>query len=377
MKNNEFTKNDSLAIKGIAIVIMIFHHLFCEVNRFDNYDFSFSPFTQEFVVNISLMMKICVSIFAFITGYGLLTSIKKIPLKIAAVAKWNIVRLLKTMSGFYFIYIISFIATQLINGLPQKIYQSDSIIKSITYVLMDFLGISSLLGTPRMLATWWYMGAAIIFIFAVPIIYALSKKIRYTPIILVIIILPRLLNIGYPGTENPFSFILALIFGMIFADYRLFEKLSSKMPDNKTIAYLIHFAIFGAAIVLSYFLYINVNTAKAWELKFAIIPIFFICFFRYCIVRIPGINKALEFLGKHSMTIFLTHNFIRYTYLNKFTYSFGNFMVIFIVLLALSILLAVIIDYFKQLIKYDKYFNKLIESITKRIPNKILNTKTC
>lgn len=367
MREKGLTKNDSLAIKGIAILMMVLHHLFSQVSRFNKFDVSFAPFTQDFVVNVSLMMKICVSIFAFITGYGLLKSIAKTSLDRTSVIKWNITRLLKTMSGFYFVYIIAFVVTQVLSGLPMEKYFSGSKIKGIVYVLADFTGLTSLFDTPRLLETWWYMSAAIIFILIVPIIYSIAKKIGYLPVVVVIIILPRLLNTGFPGGTNPYSFILPMVFGMIFSDYNLFEKLSEIMPKNKIAAFIADFLFFGFSVVCCYYLYIRFKTSEAWELKFAVIPVFCICFFRYCIVRIPVVKTILEYFGKHSMTLFLTHNFIRYVYLNEFTYSFGNFMVIFVVLFALSLLLAVVLDFLKKLVQYDKLVNKLIVSINKKV----------
>lgn len=70
------TKNDSLAIKGLAIILMLFHHLYCTANRFKGFEIDFTPFSQTFVVNISFMFKVCVSLFAFITGYGLLNQLQ-------------------------------------------------------------------------------------------------------------------------------------------------------------------------------------------------------------------------------------------------------------------------------------------------------------
>lgn len=360
------TKRDSMAIKGIAIVFMLFHHLYCEVSRFENFDVSFAPFSQEFIVNVGSLMKICVSIFAFITGYGLLKSIAKTPVDRASVCKWNLTRLLKTMSGYYFIYIIAFIVTQLVSGLPAKTYFSGSTATGIAYLLADFLGVSTIFYTPTLLTTWWYMSAAILFILFVPLIYSVAKKLGYLPVIAVIILMPRLLQSGYPGSTNPFSFILPLVFGMIFADYNLFDKISSIRPKNKAVAYITDLVFYSLAIVASYFVYTNFNTADIWEIKFAVIPVFFICFFRYCVVRIPVVRKVLVFFGKYSMTIFLTHNFIRFVYFNEFIYSFKNFMLIFVVLFILSLLLAIVLDSVKKFIQYDKLFDKFICFINKK-----------
>ena len=68
------TKSDSLRLKGVAMLMMFFHHLYCQVSRFDGYEISFSPFGQDAVVDVAMFFKLCVSIFAFVSGYGLLTS---------------------------------------------------------------------------------------------------------------------------------------------------------------------------------------------------------------------------------------------------------------------------------------------------------------
>ena len=72
-----FTKEDSLCLKGVAILFMVLHHCFCSVDRFEAYTVNFAPFSQDFAVDFCNYLKICVSMFAFITGYGLYLSAKK------------------------------------------------------------------------------------------------------------------------------------------------------------------------------------------------------------------------------------------------------------------------------------------------------------
>lgn len=359
------TKNDSVAIKGIAILMMLFHHLYCDVSRFEGYVVSFAPFSQHRIVDISFRFKICVSIFAFITGYGLLKSIAKISLNRRDAVRWNVNRLIKTMSGFWFIYIISFVVTMVINRLPLNIYFKDGSLNGIVYIVIDFLGLANLLGTPTLNATWWYMSAAIIFIQVVMLAYLIAKKVGYLPVVLGAVALPRLLNVGYPGGINLFTFVTPVIFGMLFADCDLFEKISEKAPKNKVLAYIIHFVFFISIIASTFFIpYLN-DRLVIWELVYGIIPVVYICFFRYCIVRIPVIKSILQFFGEHSMTIFLSHTFIRGVYLTDFIYSKGHFVVIFVILLVLSTALALVLDTLKRLCKYDKLVSKLTHKLLK------------
>ncbi len=357
------TKNDSFAIKGLAIILMLFHHLYWSVDRFENYEVDFTPFSQGFVVNIAFMFKVCVSLFAFITGYGLLKSIAKQKFCRKSIVKWNTTRLIKTMSGFWFIYVITFIVTMAINRLPYTKFFEKTPYAGIFYLINDFLGLANFLKTPTLCGTWWYMSAAIVFILIIPLVYALSKKVGYMPIILLIVALPRLLKVGYPGGTNIYTFILPVIFGMMFADYDLFNKIEARLPKNKVISYIISFVLFGGLIGLGYIIMLKYKCTVAWELNYGVVPIAFVCFFRFCIIRIPVLNKILEFLGKHSMTIFLTHTFIRYDYLNEFIYSFKHFMLIFAVLFVLSLALALVLDLIKKLCRYDVLINKITTKI--------------
>lgn len=364
---NGLSKKDSLALKGIGIIIMLFHHLYCSVDRFENFPVDFSPFSQSTVVSISLFFKICVSIFAFITGYGLLKSVSKIDFNNKSVFKWNVTRLIKTMSGFWLIYILSFVVTMIIDRRPLEIYFGGSRIKGVMYVLLDFLGLANFFDTPTLNSTWWYMSAAIVFILIIPLIYLFSKKVGYLPVILVIVALPRLLKVGYPGGVNIYSFILPVVFGMMFAEYNLFERISELLPKNKVLSYILSFVVFGGLGVVSFFLFRVYPQNKGWEFNYGVVPVIAICFSRYCIIRIPVTKQMLHFFGKHSMTIFMTHTFIRGIYLTEFVYSFGNFMVIYAVLIVMSVALGVIIDLFMDIIKYNKLTNMMVVAANKAI----------
>lgn len=361
------SKKDSLALKGVAILIMLFHHLYCSVDRFENFTIDFAPFSQSTVVSVSLFFKICVSIFAFITGYGLLKSIANIDFNNKSVFKWNVTRLIKTMSGFWLIYILSFVVSMIIDRRPLTVYFDGSRIKGVLYVLLDFLGLANLFDTPTLNSTWWYMSAAIVFILIIPIIYLVTRKIGYLPVVLLIVALPRLMNVDYPGGVNAYSFILPVIFGMIFAEYNLFEKMSDIMPKNKALSYITSFLVFGIMCVLCYLLFRVYPQYKGWEFNYGVVPVIVICFVRYCIICIPVIKQILQFFGKHSMTIFLTHTFIRGIYLTEFVYSFKNFMLIYVILLAMSTVLAVVIDLFISLIRYNKLTGKMVEASNKAI----------
>lgn len=364
-----FSVSDSFALKGIAVLMLLFHHLYLSIFRVEKFNIDYTPFTQTTVLNVATALKICVSIFAFITGYGLLKSIKKTPLERSSVARWSIARIIKTMSGFWFIYVISFIVTYITpqtDKLAFRTYFEEEGLNGIAYMLIDFFGLANLLKTPTLNSTWWYMSAAIMFILIVPVAYAISKKVGYLPILLIVCALPRVMNLGYLGSTNLYTFIFPVLLGMIFADYELFEKIIDKSPKNKVLAYIIHFIVFSGIIFSGYFVRFLYDRKGVWEIVYGIMPVFFICFFRFCVLRLPVIKEILTFFGKHSMTIFLSHTFLRQYYLNNFIYTKGHFLVVYAVFVAVSLALALVLDVFKDIIKYDKLVSKATSKILKK-----------
>ena len=66
-----FDRKASVCLKGIAIILMMFHHNFRDETLFKSYTISFVPFSEAHVVAFAYACKICVSLFAFITDYGM------------------------------------------------------------------------------------------------------------------------------------------------------------------------------------------------------------------------------------------------------------------------------------------------------------------
>ena len=109
----KFDKNDTLAVKGLAILFMIQHHGFLSPDRFEGMTVNFSPFSQLDIVTISNFLKICVGMYVFLSGYGLTISLKKYgndgTLSGRQYKDYLYRRLWKLMTGFWVIYLLGFI----------------------------------------------------------------------------------------------------------------------------------------------------------------------------------------------------------------------------------------------------------------------------
>ena len=202
-KTVRFDKYTSQAMKGIAIVMMLFHHQYLSRKRFEGFTVSFAPFADDTMIYMCSVFKICVPIYAFISGYGLYLSYRK---KRSAPVRWTAGRLVKTMSGFWIIWILSAAIFQGMFGYVSKVYFSGgSRIEGLAAMGLDFLGLHSLFGTVTMNGTWWYMSAAVIFVILVPLV---MKNEDCLPMILALVVaVPHMLSLKIMGETNVYSFI--------------------------------------------------------------------------------------------------------------------------------------------------------------------------
>ncbi len=69
-------KEDSLLIYGIAILFMIYHHLFVwgGGSHFSILDTIFGEMTEQ---RLAWLFRLCIPLYAFISGYGICTIISK------------------------------------------------------------------------------------------------------------------------------------------------------------------------------------------------------------------------------------------------------------------------------------------------------------
>ena len=60
------------------------------------------------------------------------------------------------------------------------------------------------------------------------------------------------------------------------------------------------------------------------------------------------VSKALSFIGKHSMNIFLFHTFIFYFWFQQFIYASRNPIIIFLTLLAICLPISIALEWIKK-----------------------------
>ena len=360
----QFSKNDTAAMKGVAICMMMLHHCFLGADRYAGYDVDFLLLGEYLTVLLAQFCKICVAIFVFISGYGISFSLKRMDRTIPGIeAKQIQKRWFSLMSGFWFVYFLSFVTALILNPsiITKSYFTGKNPLDKVFYILADFFGVAKLFGTPQMIGTWWYMSLAIIIICIMPITYKIYKK--YGSLVVFVIIF--CIN-GFFQAKNydmyRWLFIMAL--GMICAEKNYLGKWKEFkfIKNHALLDFAVKFIIYTPILIFCIYLRQNLDFVVAY-IQDGIIPLFVI-FYCYAIVfEIPFIYKILCYIGKHSTNIFLSHTFLRAFYLKDFIHLFRYPFLIVAALLLSSLLLSIIIELMKKYTGYNKLVKKGMQYI--------------
>ena len=314
------------ASKGMALMLILWHHLFYE-----------KPEMGLIVYQTALLAKVCVGIYVVLSGYGLAESVKKKGLDLGVFYKR---RLLKLYMNYWLIALIF---------VPIGVWFMDRSFASVygEHIFQGFL--LQMLGVHMFTwvgygynATWWFMSLIIVLYALFPLVYPLTQKypLRFLAFTAWLLFVPiPLVNdwifpfavgvylsqkdglvklLGWCDKQGKWRFVTLLILTLAVAWYRqngwLFD---STRADT----------FFAILLIL-------------WTTELVVFS--------------PVAKKAFEFVGIHSFNIFLFHTFIYYYYFPDFIYSFKYPVLIFAVLLGICLVISVGIEALKKRIGFDK-----------------------
>ena len=369
----KFTKEHTMQMKGIAIIILLFHHCFLNAQRWATvpyeklattkgwgyYPISFAPFSSHTIQYLASFSKICVAMFVFMTGYGMWVSYESQKKK-TTMSNYIKKRMVTLMTGF----LIIFAATEILaipTGRFIEVYGHG--FRSVVYMIIDALGLAKLLGTPLFCLTWWYMSLAIVLIMIFPFVHSIMEKYQWV-VVVASIIVPR--ACGFGQSTDLFRYLLAYTLGMYFAQHDLLARIKEKFMEQNVAGKLLSLivSLIGLAVIIK----CRQNAWIGWKyLDFwdGFAAMYVIVNSYIYILNGKWIVKGLGFLGKHSMNIFLIHSFYRDVFFHKFTYSFYYAWLDYIVLMAISLVTSIVLEWFKKLIRYEKFIDWVKRLVTK------------
>ena len=369
----KFTKEHTMQMKGIAIIILLFHHCFLNAQRWATvpyeklattkgwgyYPISFAPFSSHTIQYLASFSKICVAMFVFMTGYGMWVSYESQKKK-TTMSNYIKKRMVTLMTGFLIIFVVTEILA-IPTGRFIEVYGHD--FRSVVYMIIDALGLAKLLGTPLFCLTWWYMSLAIVLIMIFPFVHSIMEKYQWV-VVVASIIVPR--ACGFGQSTDLFRYLLAYTLGMYFAQHDLLARIKEKFMEQNVAGKLLSLivSLIGLAVIIK----CRQNAWSGWKyLDFwdGFAAMYMIVISYIYILNGKWIVKGLGFLGKHSMNIFLIHSFYRDVFFHEFTYSFYYAWLDYIVLMAISLVTSIVLEWFKKLIRYEKFIDWVKRLVTK------------
>lgn len=356
-----FQKRDSQMLKGIAILMMLWHHCFL-AERFEAYPVNFWPFQESQVVNMAEFLKICVSLFAFISGYGLYLTRRKAKENGICTGRWVYEKLVRTLSNYWFVLALAWIVSTFLDNRPYQVYGFEqSVFLGIWNMLIEFLGLTNLTGGELLNSTWWYMSAAVTFIVLLPLICEGFELIGCFCTLGVILVLPRTF-MEFPGGVHFFSFLPIFCIGMMCARYDFFTRWDCLWGGSSCGVRALKLVLMMSCLVAIYKTSYHLKETLWWDVKWNLFPVFVILFAKDYLFKIPEINQILIFIGKHATNIFLVHTFVRYYYCEEFTYGVGggHFALIIVALFLISLVFSITIKFLKKAICYEMLIQKLL-----------------
>ena len=212
------------------------------------------------------------------------------------------------------------------------------------------------------------MTPAILYAISVPIFLKLFKKYKYIPVLFGVMAIPSILRWQF-SINSYIVYLFPLLLGIIFAENNLMVKIANFriLKNNVYLNKLLKLLIGTVILIGMYFIEHDISVEQYWEILYGVFPVYLICYLYEFIVELPIIKNILQILGKYSMNMFFTHEFLRTNYLHDYIYSFRNWIKILVVLIVLSLALAVLVELFKKLIRYDKLVDKLKNYIGKKV----------
>lgn len=343
-----FTKEETNRCKGIAILMMLFHHLFNDYEEYAGYAIQYWPLTGDQTIHLGLLCKMCVTIFVFLSGYGIAAvytaKFKNKEPDRQQIWKFTISRYWKLMAGYWFVFILALLFSGL-GRTPMQAYGTD-LKTAIVYFVIDFWGLSFAFHTPTLNPTWWYMSVALYIIFLMPFIMKLVKK---TGIFLMIAASMSFLQMAEIQSVAS-TYVFGLLLGIFCFEYDIFGKWMVLLEKKKGSFLIKSLFLFAATILLLKFR-MNYNY---YGIVDGLIAMTLCGFSMMVFSKIPLMNKGLEILGIHSANIFLIHNLLYSYYFLGFYYSFRYPAVILAVLTVTSLLVSVAIERIKIWSRYNK-----------------------
>lgn len=328
-KGSFISREEATLIQGVAVMLMVFHHLFAFPERVSvSYALVFEFELLHIETLLSYFGRICVSIFAFLSGYGLYKKmsgfVRENRFSIIAGYKSILRQMLKFIIRYWLVLTVFITAGYFLN-----VYMFDG-----QTLAKHFLGLSSAYN-----AEWWYVRFYLELLLVFPLLYWAMRfpakwlEERWSAVLIWISVL--VLSIGWDRIDVCY---LSAVTGMMCAGTGLFEWAAGKMSK-------VHGLLTGtAAVLLVGVILLRTRLGAACDFLFASVFVFAMGALLKTTFFQRSVNVALRPVGRYATYIWLTHTFFAYYYFQELVYAPNYSWLIFGWCMILSMIPGIILE---------------------------------
>ena len=343
------TLNETSVIKGFAICAMLWHHLFLEGREYGGATFK-----------LALTCKICVSLFVFLSGYGVATQFKKVNLsgkvyfKCLNTIKFLIRRYIKFYLSYWVVFGVSIPLGVFVFGRSlESVYGAESNV-FISFIL-DMFGLQSF---ESYNITWWFNRLILVLWIFFPVLYWMmnSKLVCVWALFLLLFNPGNVLNDLNHLTEGLLYYMPIFALGICFAVHideidKIVNKVNRFVVLSISVVVTMSLLYMRNHYVLYCFLGVKGDPFTAVFLSLAVVSI--------CRLTKRKMS-VMAFVGKHSMNMYLMHTFVFAYFFHDFIYGFKYPVLIFVALLLISLLLSMVLEFMKEKMGFYRLLQKII-----------------
>lgn len=347
-----FTKEDTVRVKGIGILLLLFHHLFFNADFVEQQGIYFIFFPEDIIQQIAIGARVCVWIFAFLSAYGLTIQYENGDSR-QTVLQFYVRRWLALLKVFWPSYIFVFLLYCLFCGNILSFYEYNPV-----RLLADFLGVANFFESPMLTAVWWYMALALVIIIIIPFLAILCRKFGLGSYVLIFFILQFLPEGIHSANGGRYLNYLLVIVLAIYCAQGNFISCVLKKKKTST-GRILEFFLLVLGIVSLLTVKVKIATFDKWNIGgfVAGIATFLIVILISKYFSSKRINSVLCILGKYSGNMFMIHAFL-YDNFKRLIFWSKNATFCYLTLVIVSLLISILLEMIKKIIGYNDWFEK-------------------
>lgn len=338
-------KNDSMALQGIAVLMMLMHHFFLDISNYPESFFLFPEFFQHF----TWTGRMCVAIFSFVSGYGMYQVLKR-KSSFSSMIKDCSKRIFQLYARLFLVIIICVYVPKLILGepifislLPGNVIGYNAVYNGAWWFVLEYL---------------WFMILALLL--ALIVNSDMKKWIRISLIILLLMLgaLGKGIIFTNPGVVNFFEVRMQPTFLFIFTEGFIAGKMQDFVPGIKAFDKIqklvsrMRCPIVGAIFCFTALILRYLYSTEPYRVNADILLVPMLCCgVSLCSGKTTNIKKLFLFMGNNSLYLWLIHNLV-YDRMVSFLFKWsGYWFVFFIVLFAVSLGMAILLEKIEKIFK--------------------------